>query len=287
LFALSINEAKDADELIQKDPNLWIETIKASKEIREYWLERGLSDFDLGSSLGKKQFVDRMIEIAELYATSYENNENIPFEVNLDQDIFLSRVTEAAQIDMAILKNELKKKYQDRAKGLEQKSDEKQSQGSESHQNIVRQAVIKSQGKPTARTRLEELYLSLVLLHPLVRASLDDLKAIHFSNKARQSIFALLSENKDKSKNQLVALSGDYEVYINQLLMIGENEFSGLTESRLDIQSFEWANKIKINANIEFKNVLIKEIQMAEAAGNMAAATELMKKYQAIIDAEA
>lgn len=80
---------------------------------------------------------------------------------------------------------------------------------------------------------------------------------------------------------------GEYGVYAQELLLIGENEFSGLSEAALSLQAFDLAHRVAINGNKAFKQALGREIQAAEAAGDRAKVTELMKRYQAIIEAEA
>jgi ABC-type uncharacterized transport system YnjBCD ATPase subunit len=80
---------------------------------------------------------------------------------------------------------------------------------------------------------------------------------------------------------------GDYEVYAQQLLMIAEREFSGLTEPSLHFESFSLGRKVFLAANADIKRELQRQIAEAEAAGESERVAELMAKFQSIIKAEA
>jgi hypothetical protein len=129
--------------------------------------------------------------------------------------------------------------------------------------------------------------LGLTLSHPLTRVALEDLRPGHFSAAARAKVFEAILATKEESGDVIVKKMGEYEVYASQLLLVSENEFSGLTEPSLHFEAFSVARKVLLAANAARKRELSREIQEAEARQDKAAVTKLMMEFQEIIKAEA
>jgi hypothetical protein len=128
--------------------------------------------------------------------------------------------------------------------------------------------------------------LGLTLSHPLTRVALDDLRPEQFSSPARSKVYEAIVAAKEAVGEVVAKKLGDYEVYASQLLLIAENEFSGLTEPSLHFEAFSLARKVMLAANAQRKKELSREIQEAEARQDAAAVAGLMAEFQGIITAE-
>lgn len=259
---------KDADELVRADVGAWRGAIAEAKYIVDYLFDRFEKDFDLGTAIGKRGYTDRLAANLRRLGDPVEQDHYVKL---LAEKTGTSEEAVRAKIDKPEAAGPLRAG---------------QSEADRSGEP-VRRAVVQAEGKPTVRRQLEESYLGLVMMNPLARASLDDLRSEHFSNKARQAIFGLIVAHRKDTGEKLVGAAGDYAVYGKQLLMIAENEFGGLPESAMHFESFALAHKVVLNANREFKKALSQQISEAEAAGDGVAVAKLMAQYQAIIEAEA
>ncbi len=259
---------KDADELISTDVAEWRTRIAGAKYIVDYLFDRFEKDFDLTSAVGKRGYTDRLAANLRRLGDPVERDHYIKL---LAAKTGTSEEAVKAKIDKdAMTSNEGAVK----TSGV---------QGGEP----VRRAVVQAAGKPSGRVQLEESFLGLTLAHPLVRVCLDDLAAKHFSAPARATVFEAMREHKEASGEAIVGQVGEYGVYVNQLLLIAENEFAGLTEASLHFEAFALARRVLLSANADTKKDLSRQIQEAEARDDKAAVAKLMGEYQAIIQAEA
>lgn len=287
LFALQLNEAKDADELIQKDPQLWVKAIDEATEIRDYWLARGLIDFDVNSTLGKRQFTERMIEIAKLYASTDQDDKNK--ELTLDQDAFLSNVAEKSGVDIVALRTAITKQDKIQASKSHKTSVEKTpavDSTTEDPSSYSRRAVVQAKGRSPVRIQHEELLLGLNTLKPDVRACLNDLQAEDFSSPERRALYTYLAEHPDAAPEAVMAAQEADNTYAHRVLLIAEEEYLNMELIVLQQLAFELARVVLLESNIEKKQSITVRLREAEQAGDDKLKMELLKKYQAIIEAE-
>jgi DNA primase len=258
---------KDADELIQQDVGAWQQAIADAKYIVDYLFERFENDFDLSTAVGKRGYADRLAANLRRLGDPVEQDHYVKL---LAQKTGTSEEAVKAKIDQVAPTDTTKK-----------------TDVAVTDSQPTRRAVIQAQGKPSARAQLEESFLGLTLAHPLTRVALSDLQAYHFSNAARKAVFAAMNEHLQEPGESVAHSLGDYEVYAQQLLMIAEREFSGLTEPSLHFESFSLGRKVFLAANADIKRELQRQIAEAEAAGESERVAELMAKFQSIIKAEA
>jgi DNA primase len=259
---------KDADELVQQDVTAWQRAITEAKYIVDYLFDRFEHDFDLESAVGKRGYADRLVSNLRRLGDPVEQDHYVKL---LAQKTGTSEEAVKAKIDQA-------EPAPDTGKRTDHPSPDS---------NPTRRAVIQAQGKPSARSHLEESFLGLTLAHALTRSALVDLKPYHFSNAARKAVYAAMVDHTQQPGETIAQGLGDYEVYAQQLLMIAEQEFSGLTEPSLHFEAFSLGRKVFLAANAEIKKELQRQIGEAEASGDAAKVAELMAKFQSIIKAEA
>jgi DNA primase len=262
---------KDADELIQQDVGAWQKAIASAKYIVDYLFDRFEKDFDLTSAVGKRGYADRLASNLRRLGDPVE------------QDHYVKLLAEKTGTSAEAVKAKIDKGEE--ASNVTSGGSVKifEIQGGQP----TRRAVVQAAGKPTARAQLEESLLGLTLSHPLTRVALDDLRPECFSAPVRARVFEAIIAAKEEPGEVIVKQLGDYEVYASQLLLISENEFSGLMEPSLHFEAFSLARKVLLNANAELKKELSRQIQEAEAAGDKAAVAKLMTQFQEIIKAEA
>lgn len=77
LSILTVENAKDPDELIQKDRQAWIDTLQKPKYALDWLIERYQAQLDLDSAQGKRQFSDVLIPVVKGLQDSVEQDHYI------------------------------------------------------------------------------------------------------------------------------------------------------------------------------------------------------------------
>ncbi|MDB5179116.1 MAG: primase [Patescibacteria group bacterium] len=257
---------KDADELIlQQGVEAWKAAIAGAKYIVDYLFDRFAQDFDLGSAVGKRGYTDRLAANLRRLGDPVE------------QDHYVKLLAEKTGTSEEAVKSKL-----DSATNTISEPSVKSS-GLESG----RRAVVQATGKPTMRVLHEESFLALNLCHIFCRASLSDLVPGRFSSEERRGVFELLQKHQLAAGEAIAAKAGDLESYVKKLLLVGEEEFAGMEEMKLQQDAFAVARKVFLESNREYKDRLNVAIRAAEQEGDEGLRKKLLDKYKAVIDSEA
>lgn len=77
LSILTVKDAKDPDELIQKDPKLWKQVIDKPQYALDWLIERYQQQLDLSTAVGKRQFTDIILKVIRGLTDSVEQDHYI------------------------------------------------------------------------------------------------------------------------------------------------------------------------------------------------------------------
>lgn len=260
---------KDADELIKaQGAEAWSAAIAGAQYIVDYLFERFERDFDLASAMGKRGYTDRLVGTLQRLGDPVE------------QDHYIKLLAEKTGVAEAAVRA----KVEGKAKVASDNTDAPVSRVDEAS---ARRAVEQVSGKRGVRQQHEDLLLGLTLLLPSVRACLTDLQSADFSLPPARAVFDALRKHRALAGEKLVEKMAEAENYAKGLLLVAEEEFGGIEELPLQQQAFELARTVLLEANAEHKNRLSAEIRSAEASGNDALKTELLREFQRIIESEA
>lgn len=293
LYAFQVEGAKDADELIQQNVSTWKEAISGAREIRDFWIFKGKKDYDLNSSLGKRQFLDRMLEIAKLFSSSTEESDigrRLNNSLNIDQDVFLSQIAETAKVDIAGIKEALlaesTKRIKQSAMSKNLRSDVNNSQVNANATTISDgfRAKIQSTGKPNMKVQQEEAILAITLAFPLTRLTLQDLSSECFTSKSRAAIYKAIIDSKHELGDVIASRLEEYSIYAKELLMIAENDYGQIEEDKLAFQAFETASIVIKNHYKARQTEIIGRLREAEQQKDEALVQKLSKQYQEILN---
>lgn len=97
VYIISTTEGKDAAEIVQKDPKIFLEAVKNAVPAMEYFLNKIFSTYDKGKAADKKKIAEE--------ALSMINN----IESEIEQDYWIKKLSDELDIDDRILMKELKK----------------------------------------------------------------------------------------------------------------------------------------------------------------------------------
>jgi DNA primase len=263
LFIVDLNdEAKDADELIQKDPKLWKAALDNAKELRQYWLDKSMEQFNIKrdpTGIEKVRFIERMAAILRLYD-------------NTTQAVFISDIASATGIEVETMQAALNEKPV--TNPLKSPS-----------KNAVQKT--KKPPKIAGRPMLEDAILGLNLAFPEARLSMEDLDVADFeSEDARAVVVYLQGDGHDQVALDIAQHLPDLSDYVKILTLRGEEQYGSFAPADRSFEAFMLTRRLQTIGSKVTKHQLTAELQAAEAAGDSQLVKTLLAKYQALISEE-
>jgi len=260
LRMIDMGEAKDPDELIQRDPRLWETAIAEAKYIVDYLVERFEHDYDLKTAIGKRQYADRLAANLRRLADPVEQDHYVK---QLSKKLDISEEAIRAKLDQA-------------------------------PENVTTTPIIEPKIAPAklkprqrgSRTELEESLLAMTLAYPITRLALDDLSVLAFSSAERQTVFQALREHKKETGPGIAKLLTAEANYVNILLLRGEEEMTSIAPADRSLVSFGLARRLLITANKDRKEELKNQLRDAERDGDVRLVSRLLTEYQALLSQE-
>ncbi|HSE60903.1 MAG TPA: DNA primase [Candidatus Saccharimonadales bacterium] len=183
------DDAKDPDELIQKDVKLWDQAIDSPKDAVEWLLDVYASQYDFGTAEGKRKITDRVLGIVR----------------GIEDPVLLEHY-------LNVVSKRIGSSYEALDKKLRQQPEP------------VRQKAPAQPAKPRAPTdpdkfRYQDALLAMAWTHPLLRDSLGKVEPKAFAGKVRQMIAAHLKDQAPLLQSDEIA------VKINELELIAETKY--------------------------------------------------------------
>ena len=187
LSIIDITTGKDPDELIKKDPNLWIKAIEKNVYAVDWMINRYQQVYDIKTAEGKRKFTDSVLPIINQLTDEIE------------KEFYLEKVSKLIEINRLAI-NQKSKNFEVVKKILKQpKVDFNKSVQSN-------QEVIKTENR----------FIALILIRSPLRDLLKTIKKSIFAQEENKKIFEYLDSHLDfdfkKSASSLAEfnISSDY-----------------------------------------------------------------------------
>jgi DNA primase len=258
LSVVTLKEAKDADELIARNPEEWREAIRNAPYIVDYLFEQFKLEYDLTSAMGKRQYTDRLAANLKRLADPVE------------RDHYLKKLAEAVGVSEEAVQAKL----------------DQAPEAASTPAELKRAPIQNIPQRRSNHDQLEESVLALALSYPVTRMSLQDLRLEDFSLTQRQAIFTALKSHVQQPGVEVVDSLTEYKDYGNILLLRGEQDFTDIPPADRSFEAFQLARRLRIATNQEIKENLSQQLHEAESSGDVVLARKLLEQYQAILTEE-
>ncbi len=258
LSVVTLKEAKDADELISRDPDEWREAIQNAPYIVDYLFDQFKLEYDLTSAMGKRQYTDRLATNLKRLADPVE------------RDHYLKKLAEAVGVSEEAVQAKL----------------DQSPEAASTPAELKRAPVQNTPQRRSNHDQLEESVLALALSYPVTRMSLQDLRLEDFSLTERQLIFTALKSHVHETGTEVIDSLTEYRDYGNILLLRGEQDFTDIPPADRSFEAFQLARRLRIATNQEIKENLSQQLHEAESSGDVVLARKLLEQYQAILTEE-
>ena len=235
----SAGQAKDPDELIQKDIELWRESIANPQPAMEWIFDQYQKRLDISTAKGKKDFSTIALKLVE--------NLNDPVE----KDFYINEISKRIGVSKATLLNKIG----------EEKKPEKTKK---------RVKIEKTDKKFVDDFLYEDDLLALAIKEPRLAKMLSDLKENSLHGEQRNKILEIL-------KSEDMELLKSFDEYVKILLLKADERLGNIKESATD-EMKRLIQKVKTENLRTQKENLQAELENAEIQGDENLKTKILSK---------
>lgn len=235
----SAGQAKDPDELIQKDIELWRKSISNPQPAMEWVFDQYQKRLDISTAKGKKDFSTIALKLVE--------NLNDPVE----KDFYINEISKRIGVSKATLLNKIG----------EEKKPEKTKK---------RVKIEKTDKKFVDDFLYEDDLLALAIKEPRLAKMLSDLKENSLHGEQRNKILEIL-------KSEDMELLKSFDEYVKILLLKVDERLGNIKESATD-EMKRLIQKVKTENLRTQKENLQAELENAEIQGDENLKTKILSK---------
>lgn len=255
---ISIEGAKDPDELLRKEPDKWHKHVGSSQYAIDYLFDYATKTIGVGAGPAKKATTQFLVPVLR----------KIYDRIELEH--YTTRLSQLVQVDATVIRSLVEQKTA--SKNLHKK-------------------VVQEPNKPTPKTatkrltrgaRLEEIFLELLIAYPATRMALEDLELDEISDENRD-LFAYLAHHPRVGESGLAKALPDLGDRVKMLGLRGNHEYSEMTEHERGLEAFTQVHNLLKHTYEQKKRQLQREIAQAEAQGDTELAAKKLHHYQAVM----
>lgn len=235
----SAGQAKDPDELIQKDIELWRKSIANPQPAMEWVFDQYQKRLNISTAKGKKDFSTIALKLVE--------NLNDPVE----KDFYINEISKRIGVSKATLLNKIG----------EEKKPEKTKK---------RVKIEKTDKKFVDDFLYEDDLLALAIKEPRLAKMLSDLKENSLHGEQRNKILEIL-------KSEDMELLKSFDEYVKILLLKADERLGNIKESATD-EMKRLIQKVKTENLRTQKENLQAELENAEIQGDENLKTKILSK---------
>ena len=248
LRIITLKDAKDPDELIQKDPKLWTEAIEKAVYATDWLIDTYKNQLDLKEAVGKTAFTDALLPTMRRLRDPIE------------QEHYLKEIAKLTNTSFESVKAKF--------------------DGPQTDLPSARLKRAKVQFGPIDSgaleyQRLQDHFLAMVLMQPKLRNLLKDMKAVYFAEGTPRAVFEFIIKNPDfKGDPNIAAQLQEVSDYVKIISLQFEELYQDLAPEDLR----EQAKNLKIRLIDRY--VKIQKHRLAQAMSETASEEEIKKLVQ-------
>ena len=242
--------AKDPDEVIQKDPDLWKRSVGNYLDAVEWIIKKYQQEYDIKTPGGKRKFSTIVLKVISGLQDPVEKEHHIK---KLSQVLDTSVASLLAKISQSASKPNAKKPS--KAGFIEADS-----------------------------LAYQDDFLALNCYFPDVRDGLKIIEANAFTTKERLWLFDALKMAATKKRFDVSCIDqkdlNNYQDYVNILTLTAEEKYASFSPADLLAETMALARRIKQIQQTQARERLTEDIREAEARDDQEGVARLLEEYQ-------
>lgn len=262
LMIITLHQAKDPDEIIQTNPQLWQEAVESAKYAPDYIFDTAHQQYNTNTALGKKQFAAFVLPVLG----------SIHDDIELAH--YVKKFAQALDVDEATIR-----------KRITQQNDHKPVTVVTEPASPVAKPTTKPKRTLTKSEKIERIALELMLASMPARDALQDVEYDHLS-ALHQPIFEALHQHPKADVIKLASLLPKYSDYVKILSLRGEQVYANILAHDARLEAYTQIHRLKRINRDKLKRQLTSAIAIAEEAQNQTEVKKLLQQYQALLNEE-
>ena len=257
LDVISLNQAKDPDELLKKGKAEWKKALKNAKYAPDFMIDFAKQKYGITTAPGKKKFTAFVLPLLK----------SLKDEIELQH--YLKKISQLLGVKEESINNLIYQKSNEiKFKNIDQSE----------HEPIVNETK-----KLTRQENLEKELLELVFAFPELNSSIEDLEIEHTSSLHRP-LFEFLKQNPKFNFDKALKELPNQAEYVKILSLRGEQQFANIPAHDKRLEAFTQVARIEdINKQIAQRQIA-RQLSVAEAEGDSKKIKQLLKQYQALLN---
>lgn len=247
-------DAKDPDEIIQKDPQLWQQSVEKADDAVSWILKHYEKQYDKTTAEGKRQLSSKAIAVITRLSDPVEREQHLK---SLAKELQVSESSLVFKLKQVKATSSTKKE-------------------------------VKAKRSSPDNTAYEDDLLALNASFPDVRDSLKLIAGVVLHTEQREQVKNVLTALKSSARldpKQADTLKLD-ENYVKILGLLVEEKYAGWNPADIMAETMALARRVSKEHLKEQKNILTQEIAQAEASGDLEKAASLLNDYHQLLQKE-
>ncbi len=246
------DDAKDPDELIQKDPSLWQKAIDAATPVVDWILEQYKARVDLSSAAGKRTFTSAALGVVSRLGDPVE------------QEHYQARIAEMTDTSLDTIK-----------------AKQAGESGPMSEQPLKK--VRTSYDRKNDPTAYQDDLLAVGLTDPQVQELFITVAPELFDTEERQAVARYIAAHAGKEVKDTPKALHSQDVYVKILLLKAETRYADWSDQDRLLETARLLRQVATENKKQQKRALTIELQDAESVGDDARAEELRAQLNGLI----
>ncbi len=245
-------EAKDPDELIQKDPNLWREAIDNSQPVVDWILDQYQQREDLTTAAGKRSFTSAALTVIRGLSDVVE------------QEHYQARVAQMTDTSLDTIK-------------------QKQQVGGIDEVKQLKPVKAQKSESSVEQANHQDNLLAVSLIDAPVQDMFRHLKTDIFGGQAQRDVADYLAKNSGKVVSDTPKELQNHDTYVKILLLKAESRYGDWSDNDRYFEAARLLRQVTVEHKKDQKIVLTNELRSAEESGDEAEAHRLRGELNRLI----
>ncbi len=243
--------AKDPDELIKKDTNLWKNAIDSAESAVDWVLKQYSLREDLKTAIGKRRFTTAALDMVRVLQDSVE------------REHYIAKIAKLSDSSVDSINEKLKS-------------------GGAQAQIIYKESASRSESVKDPAYYQDNL-LAVALIDGATHDLLRSVDIATFSGEERQAVVKYLSKNGGKSVKDTPNELQNYDTYVKILLLKADARYADWNDQDRYFETARLLRQVATEHKKKQKDLLIEKLRDAETLGDETKADDIRAKLNKLI----
>lgn len=244
--------AKDPDELIQQDPNLWQRAIDQAIPAIDWVIKQYSLREDLNSASGKRRFTTAALDMVRM------------LQDPIEREHYIAKIADFSDSSVAAL-------------------DEKMKNGEQRQDKQLKKVIQPSNNVESDADSFQDNLLAAAIIDERAHDLFKDLDLDIFNGENRQAVVKYLINNQGEILRDTPKGLQKFDIYVKILILRADTRYASWNEKDRYMEIARLIRQVVSEHKKKQKDALIEQLRDIEAVGDDAKADEIREKLNKLI----